>query len=242
MEETHVRLREIVAGLTIAPGAAVLDVGCGTGVLLPLLRERNGNGHVVALDLSGEMLKRALGKGQPAIYVQGDAESLPLPEGIFDWVICNAVFPHFSDKSRALGELRRVLRAGGHLVICHTASRQAINEFHRSVGGVVAHDAIPGEGEMLPCCGRPDWWRSRYEMSRTATWRWPAGMGIQGGDAARQMSQSQWIQNRSEGIARNSGCPNLRFWPGSGDPGRAKWDLASLFYPRKTTFKRRTKK
>ncbi len=150
VEETHVRLREIVAGLGIAPGAVVLDMGCGTGVLLPILHENtNGNGHVVALDLSREMLKRALSKEQPAVYVQGDAESLPLPEGVFDWVLCNAVFPHFPDKSRALAEIRRVLRAGGHLVICHTASRQAINEFHRSVGGVVAHDTIPDEGEML---------------------------------------------------------------------------------------------
>ncbi|MCK4473176.1 MAG: methyltransferase domain-containing protein, partial [Anaerolineae bacterium] len=82
VEETYVRLREIVAGLDIAPGATVLDVGCGTGVLLPLLHESmNGDGRVVALDLSGEMLKRARGKGQPAVYVQGDAQSLPLPEG-----------------------------------------------------------------------------------------------------------------------------------------------------------------
>jgi len=150
VEETHVRLREIVAGLDIAPGAAVLDVGCGTGVLLPLLHESmSGDGHVVALDLSGEMLKRALGKGQPAVYVQGDAQSLPLPEGVFDWVFCSAVFPHFPDKLRALAEISRVLRKGGRLVICHTASRQAINEFHRSTGGIVAHDTIPDEGEML---------------------------------------------------------------------------------------------
>ncbi len=150
VEETHVRLREIVAGLDIAPGAVVLDVGCGTGILLPLLRESmNGDGHIVALDLSGKMLKQASSKGHKAVYVQGDAQSLPLPEGVFDWVFCNAIFPHFLDKSRALAELRRVLRAGGHLVICHTASRQAINEFHRSAGGIVAHDTIPDEGEML---------------------------------------------------------------------------------------------
>lgn len=150
VEKTHVRLQEIVAGLGIAPGATVLDVGCGTGVLLPLLYEgMNGDGHLVALDLSGEMLKRAQSKGQPAVYVQGDAQSLPLPERVFDWVLCNAVFPHFPDKPRALAEIRRVLRAGGRLVICHTASRQAINEFHHSVGGVVAHDTIPDEEEML---------------------------------------------------------------------------------------------
>ena len=113
VEETFVRLREIVAGLGIAPRAAVLDVGCGTGVLLPLLGENmNGDGYVVALDLSGEMLKRAQSKGQPAVYVQGDAQSLPLQEGVFDWVICNAVFPHFPDKLRALTEIRRVLRKG----------------------------------------------------------------------------------------------------------------------------------
>ena len=158
VEETYVRLREIVAGLGIAPGAAVLDVGSGTGVLLPLLHESmNGDARVVALDLSGEMLKRALdkgaalsqSKGQPAIYVQGDAQSLPLPDGVFDWVVCNAVFPHFPDKPRALAELRRVLRAGGRLVICHAFKRQAINEFHRSIGDVVARDAIPDEEEML---------------------------------------------------------------------------------------------
>ena len=150
VEETYVRLREIVAGLGIAPGAAVLDAGCGTGILLPLLREdMNGDVHVVALDLSGEMLRRALSKGQMAVYVQGDAQSLPLPEGAFDWVLCNAVFPHFADKSRALAEARRVLRAGGRLVICHAFNREVINEFHRSTGGVVAHDTIPDEGEML---------------------------------------------------------------------------------------------
>ena len=147
--EMLARLREIVAGLDIVSGATVLDVGCGTGVLLPLLYESmNGDGHVVALDLSGEMLKRARSKGQPAVYVQGDAQSLPLPEGVFDWVLCNAVFPHFPDKLRALAELRRVLRAGGRLVICHAFNREVINEFHRSVGGTVAHDTTPDEEEM----------------------------------------------------------------------------------------------
>lgn len=150
VEETHVRLREIVAGLGIVPGAAVLDVGCGTGILFPLLLEAmNGAGWVVGLDISAEMLRRAQAKEYPVECVQGDAQSLPLPEGTFDWVLCNAVFPHFPDKYRALREIRRVLKSGGRLVICHTASRQRINEFHRSVGGAVAHDTIPDEGEML---------------------------------------------------------------------------------------------
>ncbi|MFH1636004.1 MAG: methyltransferase domain-containing protein [Chloroflexota bacterium] len=157
-DEMLTRLREIVAGLGIAPGAAILDVGCGTGVLLPLLHESmNGDNRIVALDLSREMLERAQNKTRDRVYVQGDAQSLPLPEGIFDWVLCNAVFPHFPDKPRALVELRRVLRgpepdegrAGGYLVISHAFNRQVLDEVHRSKGGIVAHDTLPNEEEML---------------------------------------------------------------------------------------------
>ena len=149
VEETQTRLREIVTGFGIEPGSAVLDVGSGTGVLLPLLLEAtDGEGQIVALDFSGEMLSRAQAKGHPVAYVQGDAQRLPFPAETFDWVICNAVFPHFPDKRRALDEASRVLREGGRLVICHTASRQTINEFHHSVGGVVARDTIPDEKVM----------------------------------------------------------------------------------------------
>ena len=149
VEGTHSHLREIVAGLGIEPGSTVLDVGTGTGALVPLLLEAtDGKGQIVALDFSGEMLRRAQAKGRPVAYVQGDAQRLPFRAETFDWVICNAVFPHFPDKRRALNEASRVLREGGRLVICHTASRQTINEFHHSAGGVVAHDTIPDEKVM----------------------------------------------------------------------------------------------
>jgi ubiquinone/menaquinone biosynthesis C-methylase UbiE len=156
-EEALVRLRQSVSSLDIIPGARVLDVGCGTGVLLPLLYEKvRCTGRIIALDMSREMIRRARSKGPLALCVQADAQHLPFADGLFDWVICNAVFPHFPDKRRALAELRRVLRdaepargrIGGHLVILHTANRRRINEIHRSIGGVLSHDAIPKEGEM----------------------------------------------------------------------------------------------
>lgn len=148
-EEPVIRLREIVAGLGIEPGARVLDVGCGTGVLFPVLPEKVGwEGRIVGLDISGEMLRRARVKGCLVECIQGDAHSLPLEDNAFDWVICNAVFPHFSDRLGALCEIHRVLKDEGRLVICHTNSRETINESHRSVDGAVANDTIPDEEEM----------------------------------------------------------------------------------------------
>lgn len=59
-DETRARLRAIVAGLGIAPGSTVLDVGTGTGVLLPFLAEAVGpEGRVVAVDFAPAMLARA---------------------------------------------------------------------------------------------------------------------------------------------------------------------------------------
>jgi len=106
------------------------------------------DGCIVGLDISGEMLRRAKAKGHPVECIQGDAQSLPIQDSTFDWVICNAVFPHFTDKLRALREIHRVLKEGGRLVVCHTASREAVNEIHRSIGGVVAYDTIPPNDEM----------------------------------------------------------------------------------------------
>ena len=148
-DETRTRLCEIVAGLGIPSGAHVLDVGCGTGVLFPLLLQvTRGKGRLVALDISGEMLRRARAKGHLVPCVQGDAQALPLAGLLFDWIICNAALPHFPDKPRALCEMARALRDGGTLIICHANSRQTINQIHHSAGGVITHDMIPDVDEM----------------------------------------------------------------------------------------------
>jgi len=62
-------------------------------------------------------------------------------------VVCYSSFPHFQDKPKALSEIRRVLKEGGRLVICHTSSRAVINEIHRNIPAV-EHDIIPESDEM----------------------------------------------------------------------------------------------
>jgi len=144
-------LSDIIKELGITSGSYVLDVGSGTGILLPFLIQNVGiAGGIMALDFSAEMLHRAKAKiSSPIVdYVQADIVAVPLPDNCVDLTICNSAFPHFSDKAKALKEIARVMKDDGRLVICHTASREAINQLHQSIGGVVANDLLPDEPQL----------------------------------------------------------------------------------------------
>jgi len=149
--ETKARLPKLIEELVIKPGDAILDVGGGTGILLPMLYEAAGDkGKVVSLDIAEEMLKEARNNGHKGNihYIHADAAAIPLASETFDLVICYSCFPHFPNKPRALAEMARVLRNGGRLAICHTASRHAINELHKSLGDVIVNDTIPDKATM----------------------------------------------------------------------------------------------
>jgi len=114
-------IRATLSGLEVGGTERVLDAGCGTGNLILALRDKWPRLECVGLDLSAEMLsvagaKLARGAGRPPL-VQGRAERLPFADGAFDLVIsCNAL--HFVPApARALSEFRRVLRAGGRLLV-----------------------------------------------------------------------------------------------------------------------------
>ncbi len=143
------KLGALAARLDIASGWWVLDVGTGTGVFVPHLLKRMDGGRLVCVDIAEEMLKRARAKNFPqnVEYLHADVVSLPLSEGIFDAVVCYSSFPHFQDKPGALAEMRRVLKEGGRLFICHSASREEINNIHRSIPAV-EQDVLPDGAEM----------------------------------------------------------------------------------------------
>ncbi len=158
------RLGEMMAELDIAEGATVLDVGAGTGVLTDILAPRVGNaGCIAAFDLSAEMLRKAKSKRPAAWCLQADALALPFAAQSFDWVICYSVFPHFSDQLEALRALAGVLRPKGRLVVCHSRSRQAINEHHESVGDVVGGHCIPEDEEMKALIGEAGFQLQRFD-------------------------------------------------------------------------------
>jgi ubiquinone/menaquinone biosynthesis C-methylase UbiE len=149
-EKDETKLERMVQSLEIKPGSVVLDVGTGTGVFLPfILRNIGHSGRVIALDIAEKMLRMARAKGLDGEigYVQADVSSPPLSSGVFDAIVCYSSFPHFQDKAKALSEVHRLLKVGGAILICHTASRDTINGIHSQIPPV-ANDLIPGQSEM----------------------------------------------------------------------------------------------
>lgn len=145
----HPFLDRLVRAAALRPGDAVLDAGCGTGVLLPRLAQVVGPaGRVYALDISTAMLERAAARLPSAVLLCAPAEAIPLAAASVRAVLCYSAFPHFPDQGRAVREMARVLGPGGRLVIGHAEAREAINRLHRQLGGVVAGHLLPDDAVM----------------------------------------------------------------------------------------------
>jgi len=145
------RLREILSVCDVQRGSSVLDVACGTGILTPILLEAVGeNGAVTGVDFAPEMIKTASAKnfGANARFLVADVLDLPFADNSFDHIFCNGALPHFPDIADALREMKRVLKVGSRLVICHASSREEINATHRRIGGQVANDLLPTAAEL----------------------------------------------------------------------------------------------
>ncbi len=114
-----------MASAEIGAGASVLDVGSGTGILLPLIR-RYQPAHILACDLSEAMLGQLSGKYAYAKTLLGDVRDIGLPDGSLDVVFVNACYPNIADKAGAFSNLGRMVRSGGRLVISHPLGKSFV--------------------------------------------------------------------------------------------------------------------
>ena len=112
-----------VALAGLSPGEVVLDLGSGGGidVLLSARRVAPG-GKAYGLDMTDEMLALARENlaeagAENAEFLEGEIESVPLPDGHVDLVISNCVINLSTDKPRAISEAFRVLKPGGRFAV-----------------------------------------------------------------------------------------------------------------------------
>lgn len=120
--------------LAPAPGAAVLDLGAGTGKLTDALLARAGT-SVTAVDPDEAMLTRLRTRLPGVDSRLGTAEAIPLPDGSVDAVVVGTAW-HWFDRSRAVPEVLRVLRPGGVLAVLWNdddGSVEWVEGYHRAL-------------------------------------------------------------------------------------------------------------
>ena len=146
----------------LRPGERVLDVASGTGlVTLPAATVVGETGHVVATDISDEMVRtlehQAAQAGVTGTFRRMDAEALALPDAAFDVALCSLGLMYVPDWQRALDEMHRVVVPGGRAVASVWGARSNCGwaEIFPIVERRVHSDVCPlfftpGTGDTLP--------------------------------------------------------------------------------------------
>lgn len=152
-------VRAVAAAVPRVPRQAVrvVDIGCGTGVLLERLAGHWADARLIGVDPAERMLAVARGRLPAARFLSGEARQLPLGDSSVDVVVSTASFGHWRDQSAGLGEVARVLAPGGTAFIVEHLPPTAVTAL------------------LFRLAGRLPDYRSIDEMDRLAR---GAGLGV----------------------------------------------------------------
>lgn len=154
----------------LRPGMTVLDAGCGSGTFLfSALCRLESRGRFFGLDRRVESLReghreKTAARAGCAAFLAGDVRCLPFQDGVFDLVYCRHLLMHLSESGRAIGEMVRLVRSGGSLVIMEgdfNSHRYAPRYpgWERYMAFVGATLAPPMDGAFL------EHWARRHELA-----------------------------------------------------------------------------
>ena len=145
-------IEHIVPIFNLRQGENVLDVGTGTGILIPFLLKSVGvRGCVTAVDYSTKMVevcKTKFSQYSNFNVIVEEVENLPFASHSFDAITCFGLFPHIENKEKALSEMSRVLEPQGKLIIAHALSSTEIAVHHHNACSAVAYDVLPEQTNM----------------------------------------------------------------------------------------------
>jgi ubiquinone/menaquinone biosynthesis C-methylase UbiE len=128
----------------VGPSDRILDLGCGTGIVARILRERlGGAARITGIDVNAAMLAKARSIAPDITWVEGNAVSLPFADNSFEVVLAQQVLQFVPDRAAAAREIRRVLVPGGR-VIATTWKPRAEQHLFEALGQVAEKHLGPG--------------------------------------------------------------------------------------------------
>ena len=191
----HQRWRERAVQLAqVGPGSRALDVATGTGDLAVALRAEGA--EVVGCDFSEEMLERARRKEPSARFEWADALDLPYEDDSFDAATVGFGARNFSDLGRGLGEMARVVRPGGRVVVLEitTPQKPPLSTFF-----ALWFDRV------VPTLGRLAGEETAYSYLPSSVKRFPDPEALAGELAAAGLEDIRWVLTAGGIIAIHAG-------------------------------------
>jgi demethylmenaquinone methyltransferase / 2-methoxy-6-polyprenyl-1,4-benzoquinol methylase len=181
----------------VGPGDRALDVATGTGDLAVELAGRVGAaGAVVGCDFSGEMLALARQKDPGIRWEQANALDLPYADAEFDAATVGFGARNFSDLERGLGEMARVVRPGGRVVVLEitTPTRPPLSTFF----SLWFDRVVPALGRVA---GDPD----AYTYLPSSVRRFPGPEGLAAAMSRAGLHHVGWVLTAGGIIALHHG-------------------------------------
>lgn len=148
MVKSDEKIKRIFDVATVSKDKTILDIACGTGVLVPDYLNRSIKEYV-GVDISDEMIKISKEKfknKENVTFICADAENLDF-EKEFDCAVVYNAFPHFVSPQKLFYSLHRALKDAGRVTVAHGMSREALTRHHSGSAKSISN-ILPDIDEM----------------------------------------------------------------------------------------------
>lgn len=151
--DSHIKKKDrdaivkILARSGFKPEDNVLDVGTGTGVLVPFFHDF-GVKNITAIDFSPEMCRIFTEKFPGIKIITGDYTEKHFQNDAFDKIMIFNAFPHFKDPKAVFDNSFNYLKKNGMLIIAHSMNRTELNAHHSNCAKIVKNDMLVSDDEF----------------------------------------------------------------------------------------------